>query len=122
MKEAHKLKGLQGQLQSAKGQAESLKIEVANLQRAYGQKLEVVKGLTSEIAKLNKAPVLRVSEHAMLRYFERVLDCNLAGIESHILTLELRKMVDTLGGSGTFPVEDFSVVVRDYTVVSVLTK
>jgi hypothetical protein len=69
--------------------------------------------------KLNGKENLKVSEHAIVRYFERVLGSDIGLIEKKILTDEVVALVEKLGGTGTFNCDGFSVVIKNYTVVTI---
>lgn len=74
-----------------------------------------------EIEQASKEPV--VTEHAMLRYFERVHGFNLEQIKKDILTPEVTKMIKEFK-SGKFPVDNgykFKVVSKDKTIVTIET-
>jgi hypothetical protein len=67
----------------------------------------------------NKNSDLKVSEHAILRCLERVKGLNIEEIEKEILTEGVRNMVTNLGNTGTFPNGDFSLVLKEGTVITV---
>lgn len=69
--------------------------------------------------RLHKKKELSVSDHAILRYQERVEVIDPSLVPDKILTPQLRKMVETLG-NGTFPVDGFQVVVQGNTVITVI--
>ena len=118
IKDVRKLKQIQSQLNQLSGDAEALKIEVAAKQKEYEQKLEAVRRLKKEISKLDDE-TLKVSEHAIVRYFERVKGYDISEIEKEILSESVIKLVEQLGGNGSYPNENFSVVMRNYTVTTV---
>ena len=60
-----------------------------------------------------------VSEHAMLRYIERVLGIDLKEIERRILTDEVKEQYKIVG-NGRFPINDeFRALIRDNVVVTI---
>ena len=61
---------------------------------------------------------LSVSDHAILRYLERVEQIPPAEVAARILTPKLKEMVATLG-DGLYPVDHFQVRVVNNTVVTV---
>lgn len=121
MEEVRKVKKLQSQLKTAQEDADLIKISLANLTREYQAKLENVKTIKSEITKLNSVSKLRVSEHAILRYFERVHKYDIAKIESQILSPAILDFVEKLGDSGTYPNGEFSVIIKNGTVTTITT-
>lgn len=120
MKEVRQYKQLQSQLNTMLGDADALKVEVANKQREYNQKLQAIEKLKNEMAKLNNKESLKVSEHAIVRYFERVKGFDIEQVEKDILSEQVVKLVEQLGGNGQYPNEGFSVVMKNYTVTTVV--
>lgn len=120
MKEARKIKGLKSQLNLMIGDAEALKVEVSNKQKEYINKLNAIKSLKKEIEKFENNKQIKVSEHAIVRYFERVKGFNISDIEKEILTEEVLKLVEQLGGTGGYPNNNFKVHMKDYTVTTIV--
>lgn len=100
--------------------AEALKIEAANKQKEYNQKLQSVKKLKEAIGKLKEDNHVKISEHAIIRYFERVKGFNIPDIEKEILTQEILDLVEKLGGNGKYPNKGFSVVMKNYCVTTIV--
>jgi chromosome segregation ATPase len=120
MKEVRQYKQLQSQLNTMLGDADALKIEVANKQREYNQKLQAIEKIKNEMAKLNNNENIKVSEHAIVRYFERVKGFDIEQVEKEILSEQVLNLVDKLGGNGSYPNGGFSVVMKNYTVTTVV--
>lgn len=120
MKEAQKIKGLKSQLNKMKGDAEALKIELANTQREYKEKLNKIKVLEEEVQKFENNKSIKVSEHAIVRYFERVKGFDIADIEKEILSEDVLNLVDQLGGTGGYPSGNFKLYMKDYTVTTIV--
>lgn len=120
MREVRKIKGLQSQLKSLDGDIQALKIELSNKQSELTHKMKAFKAIKSEISKLENNNDIRVSEHAIVRYFERVKGFDISEIEKEIITEEVTKLIDVLGGSGKYPNKDFQVVMKDFTVTSII--
>ena len=120
MKEARKIKGLKSQLKIMEGDAEALKIEVANKQREYNAKLNAIKTIKEQIEKFENNKNIKVSEHAIVRYFERVKGFDISDIEKEILTDEVLMLVEQLGGTGGYPNRNFKVLMKDYTVTTIV--
>ena len=121
--EATELKGLQirreklkGELNAAKGEQKEANKRIQDLQR----KLQELEDKIHHFEARNKTPI--VTEHAMLRYFERVLHFNLEEIKTRILTDKLLELHSTLG-DGTFPVDghtSFRAKIKDNSVITIL--
>lgn len=120
MKEIRQYKQLQSQLNNMRADADALKIEIANKQREYNQKLQAIEKLKNEMVKLTNSENLKISEHAIVRYFERVKGFDIEQVEKEILSEQVVKLVEQLGGNGQYPNEGFSVVMKNYTVTTVV--
>lgn len=73
---------------------------------------------SEKMLRLLKSKGLVVSEHAILRFIERVESVCPKDVPDRILSDRLREMVTTLG-NGKYPVDDFFVVVRDNVIITV---
>jgi hypothetical protein len=67
-----------------------------------------------------KLTEIKVSDHALIRYIERILGENLDPIRQLILTDELTFKVKSLKGTGTFVFHDHTAIVRQGTVTTIL--
>lgn len=79
-----------------------------------------LRSMEAQIAALTlpkRDPV--VSEHALLRYVERVLGVDLSAIKDRILTDQNKKAID-FAGSCRIKAEGVELVVKDRVVVSVV--
>lgn len=119
MQEARKIKGLVSQLRIMEGDADALKIELANKHREYSAKRNKIKTLKEAIDSFKNNGSVKVSEHAIVRYFERVKGFNISEIEKDILTDEVLTLVEQLGGTGTYPNKDFKVLMKGHTVTTI---
>lgn len=119
MKEVIQYNQLKSQLDNLLGDSEAMKIKIANYQREYATKQQSIAQLKAEMDKLNGKESLKVSQHAIVRFFERVFEYDIEEIEKRILTDEVIALVEKLGGTGTFNCDGFSVVIKNYTVVTI---
>ena len=120
MKDIRKQKQLQSQLNTMVADAEALRIEIASKQRTLSQQMKDIERMKSEINKLNKTDELKVTEHAIVRYFERVKGFDIEQIESEILSEKVRGFVEKLGGNGTYPNDGHQVVMKNKVVITIL--
>jgi len=98
MDDVKKAKGLRSQVNSMSAEAEILRVEIDNKKIEYNQKLQKIKKINSEIKKIENNKKLKVSEHAIVRYFERVKGFNISEIEDEILNNSVLDMVEKNGG------------------------
>lgn len=120
MKQTREIKRLKSELKTIQNHAQALKIQVSNKQREYHNKLNTIKCLEKQINDFEKDKIIRVSEHAIVRYFERILGFNISEIEKEIVNDDVLSLVNQLGGSGKYPNRDFSVVMKNHTVVTIV--
>jgi|TARA_Y100000310_G_scaffold342760_1_gene447304 hypothetical protein len=120
MGKAKDIRGLKSLLRKLEGDAETLKVSYINKQKEYGAKNDAVNDLKLKISRLESDNNIRVSEHAMLRYLERVKRIDISEVEKEILTDSVIDMVDKLGGNGTYPNNTFKVVMKNHTVITII--
>ena len=114
--ELKKLNTLQVKLQS---EIEAIKIEREILNNKLQSAERNLGKIREEIKKVKEGNKIIVSEHAMLRYIERVLGINLKEIEKCILTDEVKEQYKIVG-NGRFPINDeFRALIRDNVVVTI---
>jgi len=130
MSEHSRLKKLQTLETEARTTLETAKEEQRESSRKVNQASETLRGIRAEIRQLTVGnPTVVVSEHAILRYFERVLGYDLEEIKMQIVPQQSQQQIAHFGG-GTFPVNGhpdsghppFKIRVRNNTVVTVLTE
>ena len=114
----HELKKLQTQLTRINGKISEHKSlrdkENRNIDKLLSEKRE----LKEAIAKMSDGVI--VTEHAMLRYFERILGYDLKKIETEIATKQVRDSVSAFG-DGTYEVNGkFTVRVKDGRVATIV--
>lgn len=115
------LKSLQTRLSKAKDHLKALNAEKNDVTSRISQVQSSIKSLEADIERFKKrSKGIVVSEHAMLRYLERVNGIDLKALAEAVLPETGRKVAESLG-NGTYPVETHRVKVRDGVVVTVLT-
>lgn len=118
IKHTHKLKNLHSQKTRLELQVKSLDEERRETARKYDESLKKLKMVESQIEQ-HHTKEISVTEHALLRYFERVLGFDLEEIKEKILSEELEEHIDTLV-SGKFPIGDGKyAVVKNRVVITI---
>jgi chromosome segregation ATPase len=110
------------ELKKFEEERENLKNNIGVIQKQLNKINSEIDNLNNKITKLkDKNKDLIVSEHAILRYLERVENFNLDEIINKICIDDLKKMYQTLG-NGTFPIKDsnFSVKIKNGVILTVL--
>ncbi len=126
IKENQTLKQLSSQLCKLEGDLEAIRIDISNSTKEFEAKKKAISKLRSMIEKLNNTNEITISEHALVRYFERVLKFDMEEIKQNILTEEVLRLSEELGGSGTYPTgkqdvdgDNYRVVLKNNVVVTV---
>lgn len=114
------LKSLELLRKNIVSQITNIKLEISGKNKELTLKEKELKIIEDKIANLNLVnPV--ISEHAYLRYFERVLGYDLEEISKIILSEKVINLKDKLGNSGEYPNENgFKVVFKDNRVTTIL--
>ena len=120
-----KLKSIQTQLRKLGKSEEELDQRQNELDRERHQNELSHTTLTKELEKLHNRQTLLVSEHAILRYLERIKGLNLEEIKEAILTEEIVEQAAALKFvDADIPcnVGGFRVRIKERTIVTILTK
>jgi chromosome segregation ATPase len=120
MRDVRKIKQLRSELENLEIDASVLKTKLAIINTEFNYKRAAIEKLKEEIKRLSTTKDPKVSEHAIVRYFERVKGFDISEIEKEILTEEVLELIEKLGGSGSYPNKDFSVVMKDFTVTTIV--
>lgn len=119
-----KLKELKSQAQKKLGTIEGLRVEKKNIECRLNKEGQQLNALNNEIKRLEEGNGhLSVTDHAVLRYIERVEKRSIAEIKQRILTPDVLSAHEEFG-NGEFPSSKeagaFSVVVKNKEVVTVV--
>ena len=80
------------------------------------QKLSILK---NQLSKLQDVIDCQISEHAIVRYIERVCNIDIDAIRQSILSKEMIENIEKFK-SGKFPIKNgFIAIVRDYKIVTI---
>ena len=80
----------------------------------------ILSKVNQDIDRVKGSGKLVVSEHAILRYFERVMKFDIEEIKKKVLPEEQENQIKVLG-SGTFSTETHRLKVRNGVVITILT-
>lgn len=122
LKTREELKKLQSMLSSLEASVEALKTQEAQIKRELSSKRMDMNHLKQRIENLaKKHDGVTVSEHAIIRYIERVMGINIEQIAEKILPEKELHYIQQLG-NGHYPVNhgEFKIVVKDGVVITVL--
>lgn len=118
-KEQKTIKELQSQVQALKGEVSALTTLITTKQRELSTKKKIIDEIESKIRSFATVHTPIISEHAIIRYYERVCGVDFTPIKNEILSSDVQKMLTTLGGNGTIPNNGYKVICKNYVVVSI---
>jgi sugar-specific transcriptional regulator TrmB len=112
------VKQLRNQLAKIDNDIEAIKLELSNKQKELNFKRKMFDEIRNKIENIEKGidGEICISEHAFLRYFERVLGYDLDQISKDIITDKVKDYIEKLGGSGTYPTGKFDKEEKEYRV------
>lgn len=118
------IKQLNSQLSILEGNRKALNIQCAQIQQNLSENKKQIAKIKKSIddLKIKESQELTITEHALLRYCERILGISIEDIKKEILTPELNKLVDTLGSTGTYPYKEYQLKVIDKTIITIINK
>jgi chromosome segregation ATPase len=120
MNSGAELKNLQMKLKALDSRRTTLNSSLYNMQKESSELKKQISSINTQISNLKtKSDKFIVSEHAMLRYIERVLEIDLDIIKEKILPSNEIESVKKLGDC-TVKRDGFSIVIKDNTVVTVV--
>lgn len=122
-KHREELKKLESIKSTLEAELESLKVEEKNIKEEIGNKKNLINNITQKINNLVKSKSdLIISEHAIIRYIERVMKIDIEEINKMILPEDAVSFVKK-NGDGKFPINDgqFMVVIKNGVIVTVIT-
>ncbi len=118
-----KLKSLERELSQLKRERCDTSDEYREVKRKIDHQEREIHTLTKKITALKKNNLV-VTEHAIVRYLERVEGIDMEAIKERILPLDVLKKIRALKGSNaTYPCDrGFSIRLQEGAVVTVIAK
>lgn len=113
------LKTLQSKVEKLRQDLKENNREKSNLDRRIKEIKKESADIGKQIHQLKNKDVV-VSEHAYLRYLERVKGVDMEEVRQAILPDSVKNTVGQLG-DGTYPLNGFKIKVKGRTIVTVLT-
>lgn len=117
VKNSHKLKNLNTQIKEIEKDIEQLQIQCANAKHLINDLKSEKELLQRQANKLTGGKVI-LTEHALLRYFERFLGYNLEDVRAKILTPDIERMIK-FAPNGKIPYRGHHLVIRDKVIVTI---
>lgn len=123
MKKEQLLKKFQSQLNNIESEILLLKSEISEKNRVLTANEKARDELKNKIKEIGMDKDLIISEHAIVRYFERVMGINIEQIKKEILTDSVLDLIGKFdGNNGEYPVKEgnFSIRVKNNIVVTII--
>ena len=114
------LKRLQTRLHEKRNLYKTYENEKNHIQSKITLVKKEIDDINNQIKKMTNSE-LNISEHAILRYLERVQNINIEEIKKEILTEELKLRFKTLG-NGTYVVNGISYKIHNGNIVTTIKK
>ncbi len=119
MKDARELKKIETKLRLLREERETIRQQSVIKQQELSAKDKEIKDTQKLLESKSSDKKLKLTEHAVLRYLERVKNLDLEEIENEILTEDFKKQVDTFGGTLTYNGPEFSAVLKDFKIITI---
>ena len=117
-----KIKNLQVMITKIKLEIDDLKTQQRSIGESMNKKLSMMQKYEEELQSIKeRAKDLILSEHAILRYLERVYKLDTNKLYEEIVTQELKHNYARLG-NGSYSVQDCMVKIVDNVIVTILEK
>ena len=117
-----KIKNLQVMITKIKLEIDDLKTQQRSIGESMNKKLSMMQKYEEELQTIKeRAKDLILSEHAILRYLERVYKLDTNKLYEEIVTQELKHNYERLG-NGSYSVQDCMVKIVDNVIVTILEK
>lgn len=113
------LKQLYTEKKVLKKELEDLSMQKNIIARDEAIKLQKLHQIERKLLRASDGEII-ITEHALLRYMERVKYLDIEELKKAVLPDETRKLVEKFG-SGKFPAGTHQVVVRDKIIVTINT-
>ena len=116
---AQELKQLQSRLAIADAEYDNAKEVTKNSQKSESEALKKKNSILKKIEELKNQTIEPIlSEHAVLRYIERVYGLDLEKIKEEMLPTATKNIIMKMG-SGKYPSFNCKLVVKDKTIVTI---
>lgn len=115
---SHMLKQLQSQKTKLEEELKVINAEVNRVRRQQKGLLSNLNTINQKIKNMMSTEVI-LTEHAILRYLERVKGVNMEDVKDTILDDDTKSKIEVLG-SGKFPKEGYTLVVKNNTIISIV--
>jgi chromosome segregation ATPase len=118
--DSSELKRLETKLKTMDNRRKTLNSSLYNMQQESSNLKKQIGEINTQISKIkNKKDTFIISEHAMLRYIERIIGIDLTELQEKIIPSADINGIKAMGDC-TVKRDGFSIVIKDNTVVTVI--
>ena len=99
----------------------NLKFEISERQKSLEKTVKDKKELKSKLLKINNRQTsnnISITEHALIRYIERVAGMDLKGLKDIIIPREMSTKIIAMG-DGKYTQDGYTLTVKDNTVITI---
>jgi hypothetical protein len=116
---SHEYKSLQVRITKLQAKRNDCFHDLKGHQEALNKMDKDLTRLRNRLEGFSSNPIM--TEHSMLRYFERVLGYNLKELEESIIDENTKKTIRTIG-NGKIEKNGFVLIIKNYSVLTVIKK
>lgn len=116
-----KIKSIQVQITKFQEEIKNYNLQLQDIQLDIATKQQQIKNYQCELKKLKSSKEIIISEHAILRYIERVMKIDMEKLNHEIMSKELQSSIKNLG-NGTYPHKNHLLKIVDNVVVTIMAK
>ena len=116
-----KIKSIQVQITKIEEEIKNYNLQLQNINLDITTKKEQIKKYQSELNKLKISDEIIISEHAIVRYIERVMKIDMEKLHSEIISKDFQNTLKNLG-NGTYPYKNHLLKIVDNVVITVTAK
>lgn len=114
------IKQIKEELKEIDKEINKLLIDRASLESKLKAKVDKKAELEEKIESIKKqSGQVTLSDHAILRYLERVEKVDVEAVRKKILTGQLKEFVAVVGNNGKFPIKGGKAIIKNGVIVTV---
>jgi len=115
----NKLKTINTALRISYEHRDRLRTNIKDEQRRLTICNTEIKAREKEKTKLVNDKGIIVSEHAILRYLERVGKLDIESVQKQILTKEVENQIGILNGNGKISIDGYTIVIKNSVITTI---
>lgn len=120
-----KIREIDAQIEQVRKETENLKEQISFLNRELTKRQTMLRELAQKLKRAKERMStdfglgIGVSDHALVRYCERVLNIDMKSIRRQMVPEETAALIKSAGGTGVFPVGPAKLKVEGHVVVTI---